>query len=48
MEEEVDGRNSDRMTSTVVWYSMIGLLVRLLYLLGAKLNQGMAAYSLRI
>ena len=46
MKEEVgDGGNSDRMTKTVVWYSMLGLLLRLLYLVGGKLTQGTVAYS---
>ena len=48
MKEEVGGRNSDRMTKTVVWYSMVGLLARLLYLVGVKLSQGIVAYSLHI
>ena len=44
MKEEVgDGGNSDRMTKTVVWYSMLGLLLRLLYLVGGKLTQGTVA-----
>ena len=36
------------MTKTVVWYSMLGLLLQLLYLGGAKLAEGMVAYSLPI
>jgi len=38
-EEDVLGRKSDRMTHTVVWYSMVGLSARLLYLLGTKITQ---------
>ena len=38
-EEDILGRKSDRMTNTVVWYSMVGLSARLLYLLGTKLTQ---------
>ena len=40
-EEDALGRKTDQMTNTVVWYSMIGLSARLLYLLGMKLTQGM-------